>query len=99
MPEPSNSTSNDDNMKVATNGEVKRKKHARALEQLIASIDPTPPDYAMPGYKDRLLTPLHILPKENKVRSHIALKDDSSDTVQPLFRDTILQVSLDRQAL
>ena len=55
--------------KPISNGDSssKRKKQARAMEQLLASVDCNPPDYLMPGYKDRLLTPMHILPKETKV--------------------------------
>ncbi|XP_076823166.1 clustered mitochondria protein homolog isoform X2 [Clavelina lepadiformis] len=55
-------------IKSMSNGDniAKRKKHARSLEQLIESVDCTPPDYVMPSAKDRLLSPMHPASKEPK---------------------------------
>nr|XP_026693476.1 clustered mitochondria protein homolog isoform X1 [Ciona intestinalis] len=55
--------------KPTTNGEGsgKRKKQTRSLDQLISSVDCTPPDCIMPGYKECLLTPMHPVLKEPKL--------------------------------
>ena len=65
-PDSPNGNSTADLTKPTSNGDssAKRKKQARAMEQLLASVDCNPPDYVMPGFKDRQLTPMHVLPKE-----------------------------------
>uniref|UniRef100_H2Y5E9 Clu domain-containing protein n=1 Tax=Ciona savignyi TaxID=51511 RepID=H2Y5E9_CIOSA len=41
-------------------------KQSRSLDQLISSVDCTPPECIMPGYKECVLTPMHPMLKEPK---------------------------------
>nr|CAB3231841.1 clustered mitochondria protein homolog [Phallusia mammillata] len=58
------SNGNSKTIATAPDSPAKRKKQARTQEQQLESVDCTPPDCIMPGCKDRVLSPLHPVPKE-----------------------------------
>uniref|UniRef100_H2Y5E6 Clu domain-containing protein n=1 Tax=Ciona savignyi TaxID=51511 RepID=H2Y5E6_CIOSA len=53
---------------IITDGDVAagNYKQSRSLDQLISSVDCTPPECIMPGYKECVLTPMHPMLKEPK---------------------------------
>jgi len=62
------SAASDATPKPTSNGQdgAKRKKHQQKAAEppVLDSVDCTPPDCIMPGCKERLMTPLHPVPKD-----------------------------------